>query len=136
MIPQKHNETVDKTSVSYTDYIDELEDKTQNIISSIDGVGECEVMITLVSSNESVYAKNTDEKNDSSSISKSYEYVLYDSTNGDEPILIKEYFPSVQGVVVVCSGGDNNVVCERIISSVSSLYNLPSSRITVSKLKG
>lgn len=135
MIPKQTNK-VEKQSTNYQQYIDNLEKKTTYIISSIDGVGECNVMLTLSSSNEYIYAQNSENKSDNSSISQNYEYVLYDGANGDEPILIKEYYPQVQGVVVVCSGGDSVVVRERVITTVSSLYNIPSSRISVNKIKG
>lgn len=133
-----HDESIkkDNSEIQYDKYISSLEEKTTSIISSIDGVGECRVMLTLSSTDESVYAKNTEEKMANSSYSKNNEYVLYDGTQGDEPILIKQVFPTVQGVVVVCTGGDNVVVRERIINSVSSLFDVPSSRISVSKLEG
>lgn len=121
--------------ISYSDYIASLEKDTQNIIGSINGVGKCKVMLTLKDTNESVYAKNSNEKNDDSSYSKSYEYVLYDGQDGETPVLIKQYFPQIQGVVVVCEGADNTVVRENVINSVSSLFNIPTSRISVSKIK-
>ena len=92
-------------------------------------------MLTLKDTKESIYAKNSDEKNDESSYSKNYEYVLYDGQDGETPVLIKQYFPQIQGVVVVCDGADNTVVRENVINSVSSLFNIPTSRISVSKIK-
>lgn len=121
--------------VSYSEYIDMLEKETQDIISSIEGAGQCKVMITLKNTNESVYAKNTEEETGNGSYSKKDEYVLYDNSNSDSPLLIKQYFPEVQGVVIVCSGGDDVVVRENIIRSVTALYNVSSTKISVSKLK-
>lgn len=135
MLP-KHEKSDEQDSKNYSQYADELEKKTEKIISSIDGVGECNVMLTLASSNEYIYAQNSENKIDNSSNSQKNEYVLYDGANGDEPLLVKEYFPSVYGVVVVCSGGENVLVKERVINTVSSLYNIPTSRISVNKLKG
>ncbi|MFR2018130.1 MAG: hypothetical protein ACLS27_05805 [Eubacterium sp.] len=57
-------------STDYRQYITSLEEKTENIISSIDGVGKCKVMITLQETDENFYAQNTDENTDSGSISK------------------------------------------------------------------
>lgn len=34
-------------SISYEEYTEELENKLVQLISSIDGVGECQVMVTL-----------------------------------------------------------------------------------------
>lgn len=72
----KSASSVDSEEYSYSEYISDLENETAEIIGSIEGVGECRVMLTLKNTNESVYAKNSDESSDDSSYSKSYEYVL------------------------------------------------------------
>ena len=124
------------TSTDYESYVSSLESRTQNIISSIDGVGKCRVMITLEQTDERVFAKNIDESSQNGNFSKKSEYVLYENANNDEPILVKQYFPKVYGVVVVCQGGDDTAVRESVISSVSALYDIPYSKISVSKLNG
>ncbi len=121
-------------STDYQQYTASLENKTENIISSIDGVGKCKVMITLQETDENFYAQNTDESTDSGSISKKSEYVLYEDNNNDSPVLIKQSFPKVMGVAVVCQGGDNANVKEKVISSVSSLFGISSAKISVSKI--
>ncbi len=121
-------------NVDYQQYIASLEEKSENIISSIDGVGKCKVMITLQETDENFYAQNTDESTDSGSISKKSEYVLYEDNNNDSPVLVKQSFPKVMGVAVVCQGGDNANVKEKVISAVSSLYGISSAKISVSKI--
>lgn len=127
------NETASQQS--YSDYTNELENRLITVISAIDGVGECKVMITLQNTSESVYATNFENKSDDNSSNNKGEYVIYDSTVGETPVLIKEYLPQVQGVTVVCSGGDDIVVKEKIIESVTSLFNIPTNRVSVSKIK-
>lgn len=122
-------------NASYTAYSDELEKKLCDVISSIDGVGECKVMITLENSKESVYATDEENKNDDNSSSSKDEYVIYDSDNGEAPVLIKEYYPKIQGVTVVCSGGDNVAVKETVINTVTSLFDISTNRVSVSKIK-
>lgn len=126
--------SVDTEEYSYSAYISDLENETAEIIGSIDGVGRCRVMLTLKNTNESVFAKNSEENRDDSSYSKTYEYVLYDGQDGETPVLIKQYFPQIQGVAVVCEGGDNTVVRERVISAISSLFNISTSKISISKI--
>lgn len=121
-------------STDYQQYTASLENKTENIISSIDGVGKCKVMITLQETDENFYAQNTDESTDNGSISKKSEYVLYEDNNNDSPVLIKQSFPKVMGVAVVCQGGDNANVKEKVISAVSSLFGISSAKISVSKI--
>lgn len=119
----------------YSQYSAELEDKLTEIISSIDGVGECKVMITLENSKENIYATDNENKSDNDSSSTKDEYVIYDSENGERPVLIKENFPKVLGVTVVCSGGDNVKVKETIINTVTSVFNISTNRVSVSKIR-
>lgn len=125
----------EEVSFDYSQYSEQTEKKLTNIVSSIDGVGECEVMITFEYSNENVYATDSENKNDESSQSNKDEYVLYDSQNGEKALLIKEKYPTVQGVSVVCSGGDNVEVREAVINTVTSLFNISANRVSVSKIK-
>ncbi len=120
----------------YASYIASLEEKTADLIGSIQGAGRCKVMITLKDTPESVFARNQQENESDSSYSKNYEYVLYDGQDGETPVLIKQYYPAVQGVAVVCDGADSTVVRESIINSIASLYNISVSKISVSKYKG
>lgn len=120
---------------NYADYVDSLNNELTELISSIDGVGDCRVMITLKSTKESVYAKNTESSNTDSSNSENNEYVIYDGESGDSPLLLKEKYPSVEGVAVICSGGDNIVVKEKIIDCVCALFNISATRVSVAKLE-
>lgn len=133
MIPASSSKN-DTKNVDYQTYIQQLEKETKNIISSIDGVGECKVMLTLCETDENVYGKNTDESTNNGSISTKNEYIFYEENNEDKPVLIKQYFPKVMGVVIVCQGGDRNDVKEQIINAVSSLFDISSNKISVSKL--
>lgn len=118
----------------YALYVNSLNTELTELLSSIDGVGDCRVMITLRNTSESVYAKNSDSSSSDNSKSSSDEYVIYDSENGDSPILLKENFPDIEGVAIVCSGGDNIAVKEKVIKCVSALFNISSNRISVTKL--
>lgn len=127
--------TETETSFDYSQYSDETKKQLTNIVSSIDGVGDCEVMITFEYSSENVYATDSENKNDESSQSNKDEYVLYDSQSGEKALLIKEKYPTVQGVSIVCSGGDNVEVREAVINTVTSLFNISANRVSVSKIK-
>ena len=126
--------SAESADINYTEYTEILENRLTSVISSIDGVGKCKVMITLENTNESVYAVNRDSHLDEGTSDINDEYVIYDSDKGEKPVLIKEYFPQVQGVTVVCSGGENTLVREKIISAVTALFNIPSNRVSVSRI--
>lgn len=118
----------------YAQYVSTLNDELTSVISSIDGVGDCKVMITLKNTKENVYAENSETSSSDSSNSENNEYVIYNSENGDSPLLLKEEMPQVAGVAVVCSGGDSEAARERIIDCVCALFDISSSHVSVSKL--
>ncbi len=118
-----------------SEYAKELEDKLCSVISSIDGVGKCKVMITLEATKESVYAVDSESRNDNSSNTSKEEYVFSDYGSSEEPVLIKEKYPKVQGVTVVCSGGDNSAVRQQIVNCVTALFDINANRVSVSKIK-
>ena len=124
-----------KDEYSYDEYITTLESETTKLLESIDGAGECRVMITLENTRESVFAKNYEESSSGSYYSNSNEYVLYKGQEGETPLLVKEYFPQIKGVAVVCSGADSVAVKESIINCLTSVFDLPSTKISVSKLR-
>ena len=133
-LPKKTSEhkSQEMTCAEYTSL---LESKTQEIVQSIEGVGQCRVMITLKNSNENIYAKNNTENTNNGNYSSESEYVFYDGENGESPVLIKEYYPEIKGVAVVCSGADDTAVRENVINCISSLYSISTAKISVSKLK-
>lgn len=133
-LPKNKSSTEHLEESDYASYVKSLNDELTVIISSIDGVGQCNVMITLKNTKERVYAENTESSENESSNSENNEYVIYDSENGDSPILLKENFPVVEGVAVVCSGGDNVLVKEKIIDCVCALFNISANRVSVAKL--
>ena len=118
----------------YSEYVNTLNDELTEVLTNIYGVGNCVVMITLKSTKENIYAQNTENSFSDSSNSKNNEYVIYESENGDSPILLKENFPAVEGVAVVCSGGDVPAVKEKVIDCVCALFHLTANRVSVSKL--
>lgn len=130
------SKTENTTSLDQTSYTQALEQRLQKTVSSMDGVGNCKVMITLEKSGENVYAKNSESKRGADSGSSKEDYVLYDKNSSESPLLLSAYLPNVQGVAVVCSGGDNPAVQQKIITTVSALFGIPTNRISVSKLKG
>ena len=135
-LPFNHSDNNYKSvsSSDYADYVNGFENELKDILTDINGVGNCKVMITLKSTNEKIYAQNSDNSYSESSNSRNNEYVIYESENGDSPILLKENFPAIEGVAVVCSGGDLPAVKENVINCVCALFNIPANRVSVSKL--
>lgn len=112
-----------------------LEKRLEAMIEQINGAGKTKVMITLDSSNEYFYAfesKNESTENASERQNSAEEKpTVIDGKNGEEPLVTKVGESGVRGVFVVCKGGDNPQVAERIINAVCAVLGIKSSRVSV-----
>lgn len=115
---QKENKYLDITS-----YENRLQKRMIEIIDRINGVSDVNVMLTTDCSAEKVYAVNTQtsEKNTKN------EYILSDGTG----IPVKEIYPVIRGVAVVCKGGDDPFIQNKIIELVTSVFGISSNRVFV-----
>lgn len=122
LIPQKTEKT---ESVSF--YSEKLEEKVTELIGCVEGIENVSVMVTLDCTSESVYAENKESSGDRS-VS---DYVVISSKGGESTVRLKEIYPKVRGVAVVCTGGDSVSVQKKITDILSSSLGIPSNRITV-----
>lgn len=132
LIPTKE-ETKNNTSQSIVRDYDNvnIEYEIKELIESIKGAGEARVYITYESDSENVYAVNTDEKSDGGEIHFKSEYVITDDETG---IILKVLYPKVRGVAVVCKGGSDPVVKEKIYSVLSALFDISTNKISVADM--
>lgn len=142
---QEVNQKAESTSID--DYVKQLEANLTNMVSCIKGAGDCKVMVTIESGAQTIYAtegkKNTEDTEDSSngelkrrqkSDDSETKYITVKGPNGEEEALaITEVQPTVKGVVVVCSGGDDPEVQQRIINAVTTALNITTKRVCVTK---
>lgn len=132
---EKITVTDDYSTVQYCEY---LENKLEQIVSSIDGAGDVKVMVTLSETTEYVYATNNDDSrkiNDGSeNTDNNKDYVIIENNNNDTGLLIKTIEPKIRGVAIVCEGGSEVAVRQQIYSAVSAVLNISTSRISISKL--
>lgn len=112
-------------------YADDTENRLCETIMEIEGVGKAKVMLTITSTEEYVYAesvKSGDSRTENS-------YVIIDKGSQKEALVKKINNPAISGVVIVCEGGDDPKVCERIYNAVSTALNIPTNKIYVAEMK-
>lgn len=119
---------------SLSNYKETTQKDLESIISKIEGVGRCSVMVTFDTSAESVYAYDSTSEFGDKNEKREYSYIIIKGEKGEEPILVKEIQPKVKGVIVVCEGGESSKVREDIISSISSAFSIASNKISISKM--
>ncbi|MDE5863827.1 MAG: stage III sporulation protein AG, partial [Lachnospiraceae bacterium] len=127
--------------------IERLENKLEQTIGGMEGAGKVLVMITLKDNGEKILDKNQPyesetvkskeegKETESSQIRSQQETVLVDEGGDTAPIVIQEIYPDVEGVVVVCEGGDNSELTIRIKEAVEALFSIDAHKIVVCKLQ-
>ena len=143
--PSKKTTATSQNEVASVDeYIDDLEKKTNNIVSLIDGAGRCKIMITAQSSSMKNFAidesisQDSQSDGDQSKIKSDVEkqIVMVEDSSGKKQALIKSVAePEIRGVVVLSEGADDPKVNERITNAVKTLLGVSSSKISVIKMK-
>ncbi len=141
MIPESSNQELKQSDNNiYLSYEreEQLERRLEEMISKISGAGKTSVMLTLDSSKEFFYASDvtseTRETDTERSSDTEENHVIIDGENGEEPLIIKVDEAKIRGVLIVCEGGDNPTVIEKIIDAVCAVLGISSNRVSVSKM--
>lgn len=124
----------EKGDICYYENEQEIEGKLEEAISTISGAGRTNVMITFDSSSEFVYAANSFRSSDTEETEEKDEFVIIDGKNGEEAILLKMNKAEVRGVLVICEGGGNPIVREKIIEALCALLDIPSNKVSVAEM--
>lgn len=131
---EKERSDADVNVLSFTSaelYADETEKRLCETLTEIEGVGKAKVMLTITSTEEYVYAESV--KSGTSQTENSY--VIIDKGSQKEALVKKINNPAISGVLIVCEGGDDPKVCERIYNAVSTALNIPTNKIYVAEMK-
>ena len=128
------------------EYTAALEKKLSTLISSIEGVGKAQVMVTLTSSARMVYA--TEEKTQSDHVqdisgedrkvqesdNSQISYILVDKGSGQkQPLVTTQLEPEIKGVVVICPGADSKILTSRISDVVTTALGIGANKVCVVK---
>ncbi len=124
-------------------YTEKLEKDLVHMIESVYGVGSVEIMITIETPGETIYATSHKSTTETQQISEgvtdektSYEseYTIIDDGNKDTPIIEMQTLPEIKGVAIVCKGGDDIRVVSDVTELVSVVLGVPTNRICVTKM--
>ena len=140
----KTSETSEKQPViteGVTVYKEKLTGELEQIFSHIAGVGKTEVLLVWKDSGEvSVLQDQTTtqtmtEEQDASGgnrYTQSEEKTAQTVTDaGEDPFVVKETVPTVQGILIVAEGAESAVICQRIMEAVQALLGLPVTNIHI-----
>lgn len=139
-VKKAQNTKCNNSYVSADDYCSKMQRNVEKITSSITGNSNVKVIITLESGIKYNYANINEDstqkksENDSESASRELKqsYITVKSSDGgEEALLITEEMPQVRGVAIVCEGGDDPNINEKIKYAVMAALNITSKRVYV-----
>ncbi|MGN1206438.1 MAG: hypothetical protein ACI4SQ_05565 [Eubacterium sp.] len=131
---EKQQDTLEEQSTSddMQRYREKMERQVKEILEQVEGVGKADVMLTLQASKEKVTLKD----NTQDDTKTEEETVLLDGESRESsPYVVQEIEPRIEGIVVVCSGGDSPAMQREIIGAISALFPVESHKIKVMKSK-
>lgn len=102
---------------------DELEEKIESLCKSVDGIGYAKALVTLDTSEEYVYAKDSERNGDY--------YKITTSATDRGGLEIYVISPRVRGAAVVCTGGDNPKIKKTVTELISSALGIDTTKIAV-----
>ena len=127
---------------------DSLENNLEDILETINGVGQVKVLIkysessTVVAMYNETVSESTTKENDSAGGSKdiketeSKKEIVYTDENGtNKPITEKVVMPVIEGAIVTAQGAGNANVKSSIVSAVEAVTGLAVHKIQVFEMK-
>ena len=117
-------------SISASDaeaYAKGLEDKLEDILSQVKGAGNVNVLVTLGSGFEYVYATEETVKQNSSGSTTTTSIILVSG----KPVLVKEIYPEIKGVLVSASGADNLSVKVNLVTAIQTVIDIANEDILI-----
>ncbi len=142
MPDKEHAKVTEKAELSFS--VDEMEQKIEKMLKKSEGVGRVELILTLKSSAEQIYAEEaraSHERQESENLVDYHEdndkkpSVISRASGEEVPVLVKQIFPEYLGATVVCDGADNASVRRQISDAVSALTGITADKIAILKMK-
>lgn len=129
------------------DYRAEITEELGNMLASMDGVGRTKVMVTIDKTQQNIYATDTDhngrettrtngtdENADKQNTEKRSCIIVRKKDGSEQALTVGQLMPQIKGVLIICDGGDNEDVRQRIVDAVSAALDINKTHICVSKL--
>lgn len=106
-------------------YTEKLEKKIEEFLKNVNGINRVEVIVTLESSKEDIYAQNQ----------ATFDYLIIDSSNGKSGVKISEIYPTVRGIAIACTNGDDPTMQYKITEIISKYLGISSNKIKIVAIK-
>ena len=123
--------TAGETAVSFD--LAAMETRLAEALSRIDGAGEVTVVLTVQNGPRQVLAQDVDRRTGEGENTETV--VLSRGGSAQETVTVQELYPSYQGALLICEGGDDPNVRLKLTEATSALTGLGADKISISKGK-
>ncbi len=133
-VPQEPEEVSrEETKEPGEDYESRMEQKLQELLETVEGVGAVKVMLTFEGSSEKKVEKDLSASGEASSQETVYE----EYGSGERmPYVTSEFNPRVEGVLVIAQGGGNGRIRQEILEAAQALFGVDAHKIKIMKMEG
>lgn len=122
------NDNIPSEFSTSSEYVGYLENKLKNVIGALKGVGNVEVVVTLEKGFEYIYQTEEETRTTSNGTSITTSTIIL--VDG-QPIMLKETYPTIKGVVVVAEGSSNTSTKMDILYLIQTIIDLDASKINI-----
>ena len=116
------SDTATAEAVEMTDteaYVQDMEEKIRELCRRVEGVGEVSVVVSLESGWRRTYGR------------ESGSYLSVASLSGSGSVCLSEEPPVIGGIAIVCDGGGDPIVRQRLVNLLRAAYGIGSNKIYV-----
>ena len=138
LLPETKSKTESETdnSSEQQETVETAEEKLCAILRSIQGVGQTQVLLTVVNDGETLYQTDTDaSSSDTAQDSREQTVIITDADRNQSGLIKVHKAPVYRGAVVVCEGGDQPAVQLAVTEAVMRATGLRADQICVLKMK-
>lgn len=130
----EEEETVQETTTATTQFdLAALENRLEEALSKIDGAGAVTVVLTIQNGPRQVLAQDVDRRTGEGENTETV--ILSRGSSAQETVAVQELYPSYQGALLICEGGDDPDVRLKLTEATSALTGLGADKIAISKGK-
>lgn len=137
---EKNKPTEGTEEISVEQYKESLESDITKMVTDITGSRKVTVVVTLDSGIRYSYADTREESSSDKTekeaqttdteLKESY-ITVKSASGGEEALLLKTEMPEIRGVAVVCEGGDDEYINQKILNTVTAALNITSKRVYI-----
>ena len=114
----------------------DVEQRMAEILSKVEGAGQVDVMLTYCQTEEKFIAREESREETGETLRREEKVILLEDEGGATmPLVLTEYAPVVEGVLITAQGATDPVVAAALNQAAQALLDVPAHKVAVLKMK-